>query len=165
MTILTAMSASAAPAAVAATPAHAFDLTFWLTAGAILVLLALSAFFSGSETALTASSRAKLRSRADKGDPGAQKALEVTEDSESLIGSILLGNNVANILSASLATALFSRFFGDHGVAMATFVMTALVLIFAEVLPKTYAITAPETASARVARSRMWSGSCRRSTS
>ena len=58
MTILTAMSASAAPAAVAATPAHAFDLTFWLTAGAILVLLALSAFFSGSETALTASSRA-----------------------------------------------------------------------------------------------------------
>lgn len=152
MTILTAMSASAAPAAIAATPAHAFDLTFWLTAGAILVLLTLSAFFSGSETALTASSRAKLRSRADKGDPGAQKALEVTEDSESLIGSILLGNNVVNILSASLATALFTRALGSSGVAAATLVMTVLVLIFSEVLPKTYAILAPEDLASRVAR-------------
>ncbi|MDW4548629.1 HlyC/CorC family transporter [Defluviimonas sp. D31] len=129
-----------------------YDTAFWLTAAAILGLLLLSAFFSGSETALTASSRGKLRAQADKGNPGAQAALRVTEDGEKLIGAILLGNNVANILSAALATALFSRLFGANGVAVATLVMTTLVLIFAEVLPKTYAITAPESAASRVAR-------------
>jgi Mg2+/Co2+ transporter CorB len=128
------------------------DTAFWLTAGAILALLLMSAFFSGSETALTAASRGKLRAQADKGNAGAEIALAVKEDSERLIGAILLGNNVANILSASLATALFSRVLGANGVAVATLVMTALVLIFAEVLPKTYAITAPEAAAARLAR-------------
>ncbi|MDF1620561.1 HlyC/CorC family transporter [Pseudothioclava nitratireducens] len=128
------------------------DAAFWLTAAAIAGLLLLSAFFSGSETALTAASRAKLRARADKGDRGAERALSVTEDSERLIGAILLGNNVVNILSASLATALLTRLFGDSGVALATLGMTALVLVFSEVLPKTYAITLPETVAARVAR-------------
>lgn len=128
------------------------DTAFWLSAAAIVVLLAASAFFSGSETALTASSRSKLRARADKGEAGATRALEVTEDSERLIGAILLGNNVVNILSASLATALLTRIFGQSGVALATLVMTALVLVFSEVLPKTYAISSPETVAARVAR-------------
>ncbi|MCB1410034.1 MAG: HlyC/CorC family transporter [Rhodobacter sp.] len=128
-----------------------FDTAFWITSASILALLVLSAFFSGSETALTASSRAKLRAQADKGSKGAETALNVTEDSERLIGSVLLGNNLVNILSASLATALFTRLFGDSGVAMATLIMTVLVLVFAEVLPKTYAITNPETAAARVA--------------
>ncbi|MEZ5867920.1 MAG: HlyC/CorC family transporter [Defluviimonas denitrificans] len=132
------------------------DSTFWITTAAILCLLMLSAFFSGSETALTAASRGKLRAQADKGSGGAERALKVTEDGEKLIGAILLGNNVANILSASLATALLSRLFGANGVAIATLVMTTLVLIFAEVLPKTYAITAPETAAARVARPIGW---------
>ncbi len=132
------------------------DSTFWITTAAILCLLMLSAFFSGSETALTAASRGKLRAQADKGSAGAERALKVTEDGEKLIGAILLGNNVANILSASLATALLSRLFGANGVAIATLVMTTLVLIFAEVLPKTYAITAPETAAARVARPIGW---------
>jgi len=127
------------------------DTSFWLTTGAILALLVLSGFFSGSETALTASSRAKLRAMADKGSGGAQTALNITEDSERLIGSVLLGNNLVNILSAALATALFTRLFGDSGVAYATLVMTLLVLIFAEVLPKTYAITNPESAASRVA--------------
>ncbi len=127
-----------------------FDTAFWLTVAAILALLVLSGFFSGSETALTASSRAKLRAQADKGSRGAGRALGLTEDSERLIGSVLLGNNLVNILAASLATALFTRLFGDSGVALATLVMTLLVLIFAEVLPKTYAITNPETAAARV---------------
>ncbi|MDN5786876.1 HlyC/CorC family transporter [Pseudorhodobacter sp.] len=122
-----------------------------MTAGAILALLVLSAFFSGSETALTASSRGKLRAQADRGSRGAAKALSLTEDSEKLIGALLLGNNVANILSASLATALMTQFFGQNGVAVATLVMTALVLIFAEVLPKTYAITNAELAATRVA--------------
>jgi Mg2+/Co2+ transporter CorB len=129
----------------------ALDTAFWFTSGAILLLLMLSAFFSGSETALTASSRAKLHSQADRGSKGAARALILTEDSERLIGAILLGNNLVNILAASLATALFTRMFGESGVALATMVMTALVLIFSEVLPKTYAISNPESAAARVA--------------
>ena len=126
------------------------DSAFWLTSGAIIGLLILSAFFSGSETALTASSRAKLRAQADKGSKGAERALTLTEDGERLIGSVLLGNNLVNILATSLATALFTQLFGDSGVALATLVMTLLVLIFAEVLPKTYAITNPETAASLV---------------
>ncbi len=126
------------------------DTGFWITAAAIFGLLFLSAFFSGSETALTAASRGKLRAQADRGNKGAGRALRLTEDSERLIGSVLLGNNLVNILAASLATALFTRTFGESGVALATLVMTLLVLIFAEVLPKTYAITNAETAAARV---------------
>ncbi len=127
------------------------DTAFWATAGAIVALLVLSAFFSGSETALTAASRGKLRARADRGEKGAERALAVTRDNERLIGSVLLGNNLVNILAAALATSLFTRAFGDGGVALATLVMTLLVLIFAEVLPKTYAISNPESAAARVA--------------
>jgi Mg2+/Co2+ transporter CorB len=127
------------------------DTAFWLTAGAILILLLLSAFFSGSETALTAASRGKLRAQADRGSRGAVQALAITEDNERLIGSVLLGNNLVNILAAALATSLFTRIFGDGGVALATLVMTLLVLIFAEVLPKTYAITNAEAAAAWVA--------------
>ena len=126
-----------------------YDTAFWTTSGAIFVLLVLSALFSGSETALTAASRAKLRAQADKGSKGAERALLITQDRERLIGSVLLGNNLVNILAASLATALFTRLYGDSGVALATVVMTLLVLIFAEVLPKTYAITNPETAAVR----------------
>jgi Mg2+/Co2+ transporter CorB len=127
-----------------------FDTAFWTTSAAILTLLVLSAFFSGSETALTAASRGKLRAQADKGSRGAAQALKITEDNERLIGSVLLGNNLVNILATSLATALFTRAFGESGVALATLVMTLLVLIFAEVLPKTYAITNAETAASRV---------------
>ncbi|MFV0301723.1 MAG: HlyC/CorC family transporter [Paracoccus sp. (in: a-proteobacteria)] len=136
--------------------ASLLDVSFWTTIIAILALLLISAFFSGSETALTASSRAKLRARADRGDTGSAAALEVTQDSERLIGAILLGNNVVNILSASLATALFTRLLGSGGVALATLVMTVLVLIFSEVMPKTYAISAPEALASRVARPIRW---------
>ncbi|GFE63697.1 HlyC/CorC family transporter [Litoreibacter roseus] len=132
------------------TAAPVLDYAFWMTSAAIIGLLVLSAFFSGSETALTAASRGKLRSQADKGSPGAERALKITEDNERLIGSVLLGNNLVNILAASLATAIFTRAFGESGVALATLVMTLLVLIFAEVLPKTYAITNSETAAAKV---------------
>ncbi len=89
--------------------------------------------------AMGAASRAKLKSQADKGSVGAASAMKVTEDRERMIGALLLGNNVVNILSASLATALLTRVMGDGGVAMATMVMTALVLIFGEVMPKTVA--------------------------
>ena len=126
------------------------DTNSWLTILAIFVLLGISAFFSGSETALTAASRGKLHSMADKGSRGAKRALALTEDTERLIGAVLLGNNLVNILAAALATSLFTRLFGDSGVALATLVMTLLVLIFAEVLPKTYAITNSEGAASVV---------------
>jgi len=113
-------------------------------------LLGISAFFSGSETALTAASRGKLHSMADKGSRGANRALALTEDTERLIGAVLLGNNLVNILAAALATSLFTRLFGDSGVALATLAMTLLVLIFAEVLPKTYAISNSEGAASFV---------------
>lgn len=125
----------------------AADAAFWITSFAIIGLLVLSAFFSGSETALTAASRGKLRSMSDKGSKGANRALLITDDNERLIGSVLLGNNLVNILATSLATALFTRMFGESGVALATLVMTVLVLVFAEVLPKTYAITNAEKAA------------------
>ncbi|MFZ1482778.1 MAG: HlyC/CorC family transporter [Paracoccaceae bacterium] len=127
------------------------DTAFWITTAAIGILLLASAFFSGSETALTAASRAKLKSQADRGSLGAAAAMKVTEDRERMIGALLLGNNIVNILSASLATALLTRLFGDSGVALATMGMTALVLVFGEVLPKTLAITFPEPFASRVA--------------
>jgi Mg2+/Co2+ transporter CorB len=132
-------------------PDPTLDTAFWLTCAAILALLVMSAFFSGSETALTASSRGKLKGLADKGSRGAKSAMRVTEDRERMIGALLLGNNIVNILSASLATALLTRVFGDSGVALATLVMTALVLVFGEVMPKTVAITFPEPVAVRVA--------------
>ena len=127
-----------------------FDTAFWITIACIFALLVLSAFFSGSETALTAASRGKLHRLADKGSRGAKRALDLTDNNERLIGSVLLGNNLVNILATALATSLFTRLMGDGGVALATLVMTILVLIFAEVLPKTYAITNAEKAATLV---------------
>jgi len=120
------------------------DAAFWISLVVVLVLLCFSAFFSGSETALTAASRGKLRAAADRGDKGAARALEVKEDDERFIGAILMGNNLANIVATSLATAALTAIFGANGVAVASLVMTALILVFAEVLPKTYAISNPE---------------------
>lgn len=108
---------------------------------AIFVLLGFSGLFSGSETAMTTASRARLMKEALDGDKGAQRALELIEDKERLIGGILLGNNLVNILASALATSVLITIFGDTGVLYATIIMTALVLIFAEVMPKTYAIS------------------------
>jgi len=126
------------------------DAAFWITIISIFALLILSAFFSGSETALTAASRGKLHRLAKHGSRGAKRALDLTDDNERLIGSVLLGNNLMNILATALATSLFTRLFGDSGVAYATLIMTLLVLIFAEVLPKTYAITNAEASATAV---------------
>ncbi|MEM6375297.1 MAG: HlyC/CorC family transporter [Pseudomonadota bacterium] len=131
--------------------AETLDLTFWISCGVILVLLILSGFFSGSETALTAASRGKLRAQADKGNKGAARALQIKEDDERLIGAILTGNNLANVIATSLATAVLTKLFGANGVAVASLIMTFLILIFAEVLPKTYAISTPERTSALAA--------------
>ena len=126
------------------------DASIWIYAAAIGLLICLSALFSGSETALTSASRGKLRIQADKGDRAAARALRITGNRERLIGAVLLGNNLVNILAAALATSLFTKLFGDSGVAMATLVMTLLILFFAELLPKTYSITKPEAASRSV---------------
>ena len=122
-----------------------------LPMAAVLALLALSGFFSGSETALTAINRGAMHQYANRGSRGAEAALRLTEDKERLIGSILLGNNLVNVLATALTTAAFTAALGEAGVAYATLLMTALVTVFAEVAPKTYAITRPDQASIRVA--------------
>ncbi len=111
-----------------------------LTIAAIITLLGLSGFFSGSETALTTASRARMHTLEKEGDPRARTVNRLIESSEQFLGAILLGNNLVNILASSLATSLFIQLFGAGGVAYATLAMTALVVIFAEVLPKTYAL-------------------------
>jgi len=120
---------------------------------AIVVLLALSGFFSGSETALTAASRARMHALEKDGDKRAEAVNRLISNREGLIGSILLGNNVVNILASVLATSLFTQLFGPGGMAlaMATGVMTILVLVFAEVMPKTYAISRPDATAMKVA--------------
>lgn len=118
---------------------------------AIFLLLVFSAFFSGSETALTASSPARMHAMAKQGDTRAMLVSKLTNEPERLIGAILLGNNLVNILASALATSLFLNLFGQAGVAYATIAMTALVVIFAEVLPKTYAIAYPEQVARAVA--------------
>nr|WP_321360275.1 HlyC/CorC family transporter [uncultured Hyphomonas sp.] len=120
---------------------------------AIFILLALSGFFSGSETALTAASRARMHALEKEGDKRAAAVNRLISNREGLIGSILLGNNVVNILASVLATSLFTHLFGQGGMAMAmaTGVMTILVLVFAEVMPKTYAIGRPDAMAMSVA--------------
>ena len=122
-----------------------------ITIGAIGLLIALSGFFSGSETALTAASRPRMHHLAGTGDRRARAVERLTGDRERLIGSILLGNNAVNILASALATSVLISVAGDAGVAYATIGMTLVILVFAEVLPKTYAIRNPDRVSLRVA--------------
>ena len=119
--------------------------------GAIFGLLLLSAFFSASETALTAASRAKMHRLEGDGSRRASIVNRLLGMRERFIGAILLGNNLANIAASALATSLFLSLFGDEGVVYATFVMTVIVVLFAEVLPKTYAILHPDRMSLTVA--------------
>lgn len=122
-----------------------------LTAGTICLLILISAFFSGSETALTAASRARLHTLELDGSRRAHTASKLLQNPERLIGAILLGNNLVNILASAMATSVFLTVFGEAGVAYATLTMTALVLVFGEVMPKTYAITNPDRAAVAVA--------------
>jgi Mg2+/Co2+ transporter CorB len=111
-----------------------------ITLGAILGLLIASAFFSGSETALTAASPAKMHALEDGGSHRARVVNYLLSMRERFIGAILLGNTLANVAASALATSLFLTLFGQEGVFYATVVMTVIVVLFAEVLPKTYAI-------------------------
>ena len=121
-----------------------------LSAGTICLLILISAFFSGSETALTAASRARMHALEQDGSKRAGIVSRLMENPESLIGAILLGNNLVNILASALATSVFLTIFGEAGVVYATLTMTALVLIFGEVMPKTFAITNPDRAALAV---------------
>lgn len=118
-----------------------------LTAGTIVLLILISAFFSGSETALTGASRARMHALEQDGSSRAALVSRLMENPENLIGAILLGNNLVNILASALATSMFLSLFGEAGVIYATLAMTALVLVFGEVMPKTFAITNPERAA------------------
>ena len=124
----------------------------WFSIAAILVCLLLSFVFAGSETALMAFSRARMLRLEKKGNRSAGIVNRLFEARERLIGALLLGNNIANIGASALATGIFTAWFGEVGVLYATGVMTVLVVIFAEVLPKTIAINAPDRVSLLVAR-------------
>ena len=117
----------------------------------IFCLILVSAFFSGAETGLTATSRARLTEIERRGSKRAAMALKLTEMPERLIGSLLLGNNLANITASAVATAALIKIFGDSGAVIASGVMTVIILIFAEVMPKTYAIAYPERVALAVA--------------
>ena len=119
--------------------------------GAIGFLLVLSAFFSGSETALTAASRPVMYHMEQSGNRRASLVNRLRDDNQRLIGAILLGNNLVNILASSLATSILIQTFGEAGIAYATLGMTLLVLVFAEVLPKTYAIYTADKSALAVA--------------
>lgn len=123
----------------------------WLSLGGIFLLLLLSALFSMSETGLTASSEARISFLANQGNKSARRVQRLLMQRDRLISSILLGNNAVNILASSLATSALIGLFGDVGVAYATVAMTVLVLIFGEVMPKTYAINRPERVAVWVA--------------
>ena len=115
------------------------------------VLLVCSAFFSGSETALTAASRARMHTLENEGDKRATLVNKLRERKDRLIGGLLLGNNLVNILASAIATSVLIKIFGEAGVVYATFAVTALVLIFSEVLPKTLALMHPDRMALLVA--------------
>ena len=121
-----------------------------ISIGAIGLLIVLSGFFSGSETALTAASRPRMHHLAGAGDRRARAVERLTQDRERLIGAILLGNNAVNILASALATSVLISVVGDAGVAYATIGMTIVIVVFAEVLPKTYAMREADRVALRV---------------
>lgn len=123
----------------------------YVALGAVFLLLLVSAFFSGSETALTAASRARMHKLETDGNRKAKAVNLLIRDRESLIGAILIGNNFVQTLAASLATVVFIDIFGQSGVAVATVVMTIATVLFGEVAPKTAAIARPEAAAMFVA--------------
>jgi Mg2+/Co2+ transporter CorB len=124
----------------------------WITLSIVVGCLLVSAFFAASETALTGASRASMLRLSKQGNRDAGVVSSLIGIRERLIGALLLGNNIANIGASALATSIFTAWFGEVGVLYATGVMTALVVIFAEVLPKTVAINAPDRVSLAVAR-------------
>ena len=109
----------------------------------LICLVLLSGFLSGSETAITATSKARIIYQVKKGNKKAEYVLKILDNKDNVISSLLLSNNLVNILASSLATAFFYDLFGVKGIFYSTLIMTVVLVIFAEVLPKTYAINRP----------------------
>ena len=110
----------------------------------LVVLIALSAYFSGSETGMMSINRYRLRHLVQNNHHGARRVQFLLERPDRLIGLILIGNNLVNIAASSIATILCIRWFGDAGIVIATLALTLIILIFAEVTPKTIAALHPE---------------------
>ena len=125
--------------------------SMWLLALTIGLLIVASAFFSSAETALTAASDARMRQLTNKGDKRAKIVEKLRADREGLIGSILIGNNAVNVLGSALATSFAIALFGEGGLVWATISMTVLLVVFAEVMPKTYAFTYADSYALRIA--------------
>ena len=111
----------------------------------LVLLIIMSAYFSATETAYSSLNKIKLKSIANKGNKKAKLALELSEKYDSVISTILIGNNIVNIATASLATVLFTKLLGGSGVTVSTIVMTILILIFGEISPKSIAKDIPES--------------------
>ncbi|MCP4188783.1 MAG: HlyC/CorC family transporter [Gammaproteobacteria bacterium] len=120
------------------------DIPLYILFITLLVLILLSAFFSSSETGLMSLNRYRLKHLADKNHGGAKRALALLNNPDKLISLILLGNNFVNVLITQLATYIGYRIYGEAGIAVATGVLTLILLLFAEVTPKTLAATHPE---------------------
>ena len=116
----------------------------------LILLVLLSGFLSGSETAITATSKARIVSKIKKGSSRASYVLRILNKKDSVITSLLLSNNLVNILASSLATAFLYDIFGFSGIFYATILMTIILVIFAEVLPKTYSINKPTRTALRI---------------
>jgi Mg2+/Co2+ transporter CorB len=123
----------------------------WLSLAIIVICLVLSVLFSGSETAMTASSEAKLHAMDANGNSRVSMVQRLIEKKDKLIGVILIGSNLVNTLASALTTSILITFFGDAGILYATFIITVTLVIFTEILPKSWAISAPERFAVAVA--------------
>lgn len=110
----------------------------------ILICILFSSFFSASETAYTSMNRVRVKNMAQNGNKRAEKALRLSDRYDKLLTTILIGNNIVNILAASLATLFFTRYFKSAGAVISTVVLTVVILIFGEISPKTIAKENPE---------------------
>jgi Mg2+/Co2+ transporter CorB len=128
------------------------SINLWAAAAIVVFCLALSSFFSAGETAFTAASRARMLALENGGDPRARIVNRLLAMRERFIGAMLIGNNIVNIGVSSFTTSVLVAVFGSEGVIYATIAMSVLVIIFAEVLPKTIAITNPDKVSLIFAR-------------
>ena len=108
------------------------------------VLILMSAYFSATETAFSSLNKTRLKTRAEKGSRRASATLKLAEDYDKLLSTILIGNNIVNIATASIGTLLFVRHYGDFGATLSTIVVTIVVLIFGEITPKSLAKDSPE---------------------
>lgn len=125
--------------------------SLWLLALTLVLLIVASALFSSAETALTAVSDARMRQLANQGSKRAKVVEKLRADREGLIGSILIGNNAVNVLGSALATSFAIALFGEGGLVLATIGMTVLLVVFAEVMPKTYALKYADSYALRIA--------------